>query len=502
MIKRSIFTLILALICSLSFSQHWVYFKDKGKGVSSENIDAPIQQKYKSRLEKTESIELIGYSKWLNAACVNGDISTLNNKRYVSKIEPVTKYKVSREFESIDSSLYGAADIQLNMLGLDRYHEMGYTGEGITIGVFDAGFKNLKSFIPFDSMWIRGQIKASYDFVRRGSMEFNTSMHGTSVLSIMGIDYPDSLIGAAPHANFVLARTEDANSETHIEEYNWIKALEWADSVGVDIIHSSLGYSQFDSGHYSYTYEDMDGGTSLITLATDIAARKGIFVTNSAGNEGAKEWKFITAPCDGKHVLCVGAVDSFENIANFSSVGPSSDGRVKPEVVAMGHNTAHISWGGLLRFGSGTSFSGPLIAGMVACLMQAHPKATNEQIFEAIILSADRYQNPDSAYGYGLPNVMRADTILGAIVLGIDRQIADNKILVYPNPTQSEVKVTSKTPISMVRLVDLQGREIFTEKVYNKNEVELDVLELKAGTYVIELMTQGHRFSKRLAIVH
>jgi serine protease AprX len=503
MIKKYIFLLCFVLGSTAAFTQnHWVFLKDKGPDGEANNLDAPVYDRYKKKLVRNKDVSVIGYSKWLNAACVEGDVSALSKRRYVSHTQSLTKYNVSKEFESIDTSRYGSADVQLQMLGLDQYHQMGYTGEGVVIGVFDAGFRKLNAFKAFDSMWTRGQILANYDFVRKDTLKYNTSMHGTSVLSIMGIDYPDTLTGAAPHASFVLARTEDAATETHVEEYNWIKALEWADSVGVDIIHSSLGYSLFDSGHFSYTYADMDGKTSLITLATDIATSKGIFVTNSAGNSGAKPWKFITAPCDGERVLCVGAVDSFNIKADFSSYGPSSDGRVKPEVMAMGKNTAHISSGGRLRFGNGTSFSGPMIAGMVACMMQANPNATNDHIFEAIIRSADRYNQPDSGYGYGIPNVMYADTILKAIRLGYQNTELF-PIKVYPNPATNLVSIESSMPISKIEIYSSTMQEVKNARVHHRSSVLHDVslANINSGIYFVRLHTNRGIITKKLLVV-
>lgn len=485
--------------------EHWVFFKDKGREVGNAELDSAIYPLYKNRLEKRNGLEVIGYSKWLNAACVSGDVKGLKNKGYISNIQPVGQYKVelTEAHQVVDTSRYGSADVQLQMIGLDKYHQLGHTGKGIRIGVFDAGFRRMNDFAAFDSLWMNGQIIDHYDFVRKDTLRFNTSMHGTSVLSIMGINYPDSLMGAAPHSSFVLARTEDGASETHVEEYNWIKALEWADSVGVDIIHSSLGYSLFDSGHFSYTYEDMDGQTTLITLATDIAASKGIFVTNSAGNSGAQEWRFITAPCDGKQVLCIGAVDSFERKADFSSFGPSADGRVKPEVMAMGHNTAHISNGGLLRFGSGTSFSGPLIAGMVACMMEANPRATNEQIFQAIIRSADRYQMPDSGYGYGLPNVMRADTILKGIILSAKQAALPAKPSIYPNPASGFISIRSEKKPEKISVFAIDGREMITVAPSQpESAYHIDLQNLTQGTYIVQTLIEEQVFRQKIVIVH
>jgi len=504
MIRILSLAVFIAITATSAIAQtSWVFFTDKGPETEASNLDAAVYPSYVNFLLEQEDIILHGTSRWLNAACVSGDVSTLDQKNFIRSTQLCGQYKVHREALGVDTSRYGGADIQLQMLGLDEYHQLGYTGKDIRIGVFDAGFRRLNTFKAFDSTWINGQIIAEYDFVRKDSLRYNTSMHGTSVLSIMGGNYPDSLMGAAPHASFVLARTEDAPTETHVEEYNWIKALEWADSVGVDIIHSSLGYSEFDSGHFSYTYADMDGSTTLITLATDIAYSKGIFITNSAGNQGAAAWRYITAPCDGKHVLCVGAVDSFEQKANFSSFGPSSDGRVKPEVVAMGKGTAHISSGGRLRYGNGTSFSGPLIAGMVACMMEANPRATNDQIFQAIIRSADRYQQPDSGYGYGLPNVMKADSILKGIVLKADQIAFEQGLRLYPNPVNSTLNIQSKKGLNRIVVYSSDMRTISTHHsdIQNNTSVALDLSSFAPGTYLVRIETSHSSTIRRISLV-
>ncbi|MBO6518121.1 MAG: S8 family serine peptidase [Bacteroidia bacterium] len=476
-------------------AQHsWVYFTDKCGQDSS--LDAAVCNDYLNQLIDL-NVEVVGNSKWLNAACVKGQPSELELLSFVDRIEPLGTYNIRKnQVQSVQEVYkYGNSDWQLEMLQLDSFHRLGYTGKGVTIALFDAGFYRADTLPAFDSLWLQNRIKGYWDFLRDDTTAFwEYDGHGKYVLSIAGANWPDSMMGAAPGANFLLARTEHAGKEVHLEEYAWVKALEWADSMGADIIHSSLGYSQFDTLEGDYTYEDMDGETTIITKATDIAFEKGIFVTNSAGNEGDDEWRYITAPCDGKHVLCVGAVDSFRMKADFSSFGPSFDGRVKPEVMAMGRGTTYINNQGHLTSGNGTSFSGPLIAGMVACLKEAWPDITNVQMFKAIVASSHLIANPDTfgGYGYGIPNVLRAhenlDVLSSVEVMDFDRP------RVYPNPAGDFVVVESVLPLTEIRLNDLTGKTIASQLADNKNSSRLSLLGIEAGIYVLEVRSEGNRW--------
>lgn len=422
-----------------------------------------------------------GYSKWEHAIAGNGP--TTQEHDFIIKTVPFGKYAIKKsEFVGQDFQ-YGRGDWQLKMLGLDSFHKLGYTGKGVTIALMDVGFYKVDSFSAFDSLWKNNQIKFWYDFVDNDSTVFNAGSHGMSVLSLIGGNIPDSLVGAAPDANFILMRTEDEASEKHIEEFNWIKAMEKADSLGADIIHSSLGYSLFDTLEGDYTYFDMDGKSTFITRATDEAFKRGMFVTNSAGNAGEQDWKYITAPCDGKFVLCIGAVDSNEIKAGFSSFGPSADNRVKPEVMAMGAKATIINSLGYVATGSGTSFSGPIMAGFVACLKQAHPKVENYRLYQAIIQSADRYTNPDSAYGYGIPNILRADSIL-KVMASLPLISHESKVSIFPNPGHNSFRVLGKEPIQSIEIRDIRGQLVSQFTDYQNQELNLNLL---SGVYFIHI---------------
>jgi subtilisin family serine protease len=447
-------------------------------------FESPTNSNYILELRNAE-VDIIGESKWLNAVCIHSkDIAKLNNVDFVAHIETLTPLNVEKQKINEEYS-YGWSDIQLEMLNLPAYHRLGFTGKGVKLAIFDAGFYKMDSLPIFDSMWAKNQVIANYDFVRNDTIDYTHDNHGMLVTALAAINYPDSMMGASPNASLILARTEDATSEKHIEELNWVRAMEWADSIGADIIHSSLGYSEFDTLEGDYTYADMDGKTTIITLAAELAASRGIFVTNSAGNQGAREWRHITAPCDGEHVLCVGAVDSFEVIADFSSRGPSSDGRIKPDVAAMGRKAAIPNEFGTMVTSNGTSLSGPLIAGLVACLKQAHPNKSNEQLFKAILMGSDRYETPDNDYGYGIPDALKIDSILrswpGAGIPTVSRITTK----IYPNPAHSVLKVSCE-PGSTYQIVAANGAEIVAGKLPNWINF-IDVSELAAQYYFIEV---------------
>ncbi len=465
--------------------EHWIFLDSKCSPEES-YFDAPICEDYLVELAQAD-IPIDKQSRWLNALSIDQKhLSQALSFPFVVHSQSQSRYRKS-EWELQSDFDYGAGDWPANMIGLDSLHRMGFTGKGVTIAVFDGGFNNLDSIGGFDSLRFDGRIIAHRDFALNKPLGFDQSAHGMQVMSTMAANQKDSLIGTAPHANYVLARTEVSGSETHQEEFNWINAMEWADSIGVDIIHSSLGYSLFDSLQGDYSYADMDGETTIITIAAELAASRGILITNSAGNSGNDPWYYITAPCDGPNVLCVGAVDSFENKPQFSSFGPSSDGRVKPDVMALGVRNTIYTPQGNLRTGSGTSFSGPVIAGAVACLMQAHPNKSNREIMDAVIQSADRFENPDSAYGYGIPDFRVADSILQSSASSV--VIQNLNIKVYPNPSQGLIKVQCE-PGSHYQLLCSDGR-LVDEGVFHNFLNFYPLREQAVGHYILRLEKDG-----------
>ena len=427
----------------------WIYFADKGNDyqkyfvnpesvVSSKSLqrrskifsesslidfsDIPVYEDYIEVLTKA-GFELRNKSRWFNSVSGYADKSTINKISYIPfikkidvvntfskrkndiefiKTEPVV-YKSSQP-EGVHFLNYGNSLTQNNLINVPQVHNLGYTGSGITICVMDAGFGNL-THEAFQSM----NIIAMYDFVNNSPV-MGSHSHGTAVLSILGGFKEGQLIGPAYGADFILARTEDVGSETPVEEDNWIAALEWADSIGVDITSTSLGYLDFDPPYTSYTWEDMDGNTATITIAADLAVAKGIFVVNSAGNEGFHSTRnTLIAPADGDSVFSIGAVNSSGVRTSFSSVGPTVDGRIKPDVMAMGSGVYYAALSGNQYWsGGGTSFSCPLVSGVSALLLEANPGLTPMELRDIFRNTSSQSSNPDREYGWGIVDALAA----------------------------------------------------------------------------------------------
>ncbi len=354
-------------------------------------------------------------SKWMNTALFTSaskiETGLLSDLPFVKKVqlvknpaEPVKrlgdKYGVTGP---ANISVAYDPGVPLNGVPL---HQSGFTGKNITIAVLDAGFVNADIIQSLEPLRRRGGIIATRDFVAGSDFVYGYHTHGTSVLSILAGSLPGYISGTAPGADYLLLRTEDDASEFPVEEDYWAAAAEYADSAGADIISSSLGYSKFDNPSMDYTFSQLDGNTAFITRAADAAASKGILVVSSAGNERATAWVRILAPSDGDSVLCVGAVNQDLTISYFSSAGYSSDGRVKPDVVAPGVNLPIQFRPDTVNTGSGTSFSCPVISGLCASLMQAVPGATAAEVITALQESSDRFNHPDALYGYGLPDFL------------------------------------------------------------------------------------------------
>ena len=286
-------------------------------------------------------------------------------------------------------------------------HEAGFHGQGITMAIVDGGFQNVDTLSAFDT--VREQILGIYDMTDDiDSVTGTTGNHGVKCFSTIAAITPDYQ-GAATAAQYYLIRSEENRTESPKEMDNWVASIELADSLGVDILSSSLGYAMFDDDRHTLTYADMNGQTTRCSRAATIAAEKGMLVIVAAGNEGNKAWHYISAPADADNILTVGAVNIHDSIAAFSSWGPTADGRVKPEVCATGSQTALINpLDNSVIYSNGTSFACPIIAGMAACLWSALPHATNMEIRERIIQSADRYTMPHAQYGYGIPNAWQA----------------------------------------------------------------------------------------------
>jgi serine protease AprX len=398
---------------------------------------------------------------------------------------------------AVTSSLeYGSSWLQTAVHNGQYMHNNGFTGRDITIAILDAGFSHVDELPVFNSLWENEQILGQRSFVLPGENVFTQSSHGMSVLSVIGGFLPGELIGSAPDASFWLIRSENSLTEYLVEEDNWIAAAEFADSIGADIINTSLGYSEFNDIAQNHSYAEMDGNTTRISNAADIAASKGMLVVVSAGNEGSSSWKYITAPADADSVLTVGAVDPYLQVAEFSSHGPSSDNQVKPEIVAIGQGIYVARLDGTIGQGSGTSFSTPLITGLAACLWQANRNATAMELRSAICKSADRFTQPDDKYGFGIPDFNLANIML-KLEKG-DEEIAQ-PVIAFPNPFNNFLYIVFKsgTDASVeISLCDLSGIEMMRTsypQVAGRTFVKLEgsFADLPKGAYMMRINSGG-----------
>jgi serine protease AprX len=405
--------------------------------------------------------------------------------RSVTLVEP-THGNVLKNTLSYD---YGQSYNQIAMLNGDKLHEEGYRGQGKVIAVLDAGFEGTNTIRTFDSLRDNGQILGSRDFVSPGGTVYGHHPHGTMVLSTMGANLPGELIGTAPMAGYWLLRTEDGDSEYIIEEYNWVAGAAYADSVGADVINSSLGYTDFNDPSQNHTCDDMTGNTTPVTKGANIAAQRGMVVVNSAGNSGGSGWMCVGAPADGTDVLAVAAVDSNGNYASFSSWGLIDGSYVKPNVAAQGALTV-VSWtDGTIVRSNGTSFSSPVTAGMVASLWSARPGLSATDLRRMIEQSGSQYNNPDTLLGYGIPDFFM---ILGEEGLGSPKAA---QAKVYPNPFNRSVTLTLTTgkETGLVAVLwSVRGERVFTstplacKKGENRFELSLPG-SLNNGLYLLQI---------------
>jgi len=538
--KRSIIILLLWIIFNPAIAQEsniykfWISFTDKNGtpytisspeeflsdrainrriryGIPVTESDLPVNPVYTDSLRKLNAT-LLYTSKWFNAAVIetmdSALVTLLNQQSFISHTkllypsshlnEPVLK--AFRDDKNISTLDYGLASQQIILHHGERLHQEGYQGQDMLIAILDDGFNNVDSLRAFDSLHINGQILGTKDFVRAGNDVYREHNHGMHVLSIIGGNIPGELVGTAPKAMFWLLRSEDVFSEYRIEEANWIAAAEFADSVGADIINSSLGYSIFTDSLQNYTYEDMDGQTAMVTRGADMAASKGILVVVSAGNSGNKEWKYITAPADGDSVLTVGAVNPEGYYADFSSQGPTFDGRIKPNVVSVGSGAIIQKTDGTVGSGNGTSFSSPIMAGLSACLWQKFRDLTNYEIILTLEQSSSMYPWPNNLIGYGIPNLGVANDI----ITGESCPPTDQDLNFYPNPVKSSLFISLAFPIGQVmqweiydasgcKIRSSSGKTYLTESGFYINSLD----GMNTGLYIIRITTDDKILSGR-----
>ena len=468
--------------------------------------DLPVNNAYIDSL-KNIGFNVLYTSRWFNSAVIStldsGQISATSQLPFVRSAIHLSrdsvagggKHKVLIDKFAAESLDYGLAATQIMIHQGDKLHSWGYLGKDIIIAILDAGFYNVDSLRAFDSLRMNNQILGTRDFVKPGNDVFREHTHGMSVLSIMGGNIPGELVGTAPAASFLLLRSEDPSSEQKIEEANWIAAAEFADSAGADIINSSLGYSKFDDSLQNYAYEDMDGNSTLVTRGADMAASKGLLVVVSAGNSGNTPWLYITAPADGDSVMAVGAVDQAGIYAPFSSQGPTYDGRIKPNLVAVGYGTFVQRVDGTVGPGAGTSFSAPVISGLAACLWQKFRDLPNYEIIKVMEQSSSLFPYPNHLIGYGIPNM----TVANDIITGDPISKEKRELTIFPNPAVSAISVSlsaNEGNYIQYDIFDLEGRKMsISGSVTGTNITEFTIRsidKITPGIYILKVTTQSH----------
>ena len=525
---KKLILIIAFLTTFVSFSQQdaWVYFNDKpnaaaffsnplselsqrsldrrtAQGIALAINDAPLEVSYVNQITAATGITIMAKSKWLNCLHIRGSVTdiqallafpfvnhvhfadnSLNNKMAV----PAISSPINKSMEVQTNFNYGTSANQIQMLNGHLLHQSNYTGSGKVIAVLDAGFPSVDVVSPFQRLRDNNQILGGYDYVNKSNNFYTGYNHGTLVLSTMGGYVDGQLVGTAPDAKYYLYITEDVNSENPVEESNWVEAAEEADRVGVDIITSSLGYFGFDNANYGHTYSDMTGNSAFGSQGANIAFSKGIVVLASAGNSANSAEPHVGVPAEANDVLAIGAVKADRSYASFSSIGPSFDGRIKPDVMAQGQSAVLSNTLGSVVTASGTSFSCPIMAGMIACFWQAIPWATNVQIVQFVKQSADRYTNPDYLFGYGIPDFQLA---LDTANLNSIANKKDTFVL-FPNPTSSNITLSFPSDINKVEVLfyNALGQVVLEKTIINSlSTISLD--DLQPGIYFYKIQSSS-----------
>jgi serine protease AprX len=517
---KKIYFIFAVLFLFLSFSsasagnktKYWIFFKDKGElffekqsfgktgnlyiaaekslsqrslerrkrtGVEIDYLDVPVNDNYITKL-KALGVVIENTSKWFNAVTAyleDPDIQNLKSLSFISELRPVALFKHEEDPGKITDPLlknmtlnkvaskysYGYAQYQVNSINVPKVHDLGITGEDVIVGMLDSGFD-----WRHPSALNKLKVLKEYDFVFKDSITANQAQdvsgqdsHGTLCFSILAGYAPDTLIGPSFSSQFILGKTENIASETRIEEDNWAAGIEWMENLGVDVVSSSLGYNTFDNDIGDYTYQDMNGATAICTIAADIAVSKGIVVVVAAGNEGTNSWKYMTAPADGKNVIAVGALSTNGVKASFSSFGPTSDGRIKPDVSALGVSVFHVVSGttSMIDYSSGTSVACPLVAGVASLIVSARPDLTPAQVRDALRNTASIAANPNNEIGWGNIDAYKALVYNG---------------IVYSNKPQQDnltdgIKIS--TYIASKYIIDMSSVKVYystDNKNYNK----------------------------------
>ncbi|MFV0564515.1 MAG: S8 family serine peptidase [Flavobacteriaceae bacterium] len=479
------------------------------QNIEIDERDVPVNENYIEQLKAATGITVMAKSKWFNAVHVQGslgDIGNLSNLNFVSAIDYANrslnskqvKQKAESKFQKTNTVFdYGNAVNQIEMVSIDQLHEADFTGSGVTVAVLDNGFLGVNTIEAFQRLRNANNIKGTYDFVGRVEDVYTYTTggkrtnHGTGVLSTMAAYIDGEYVGTAPDAAYYLFITEDNSSETPVEESYWVEAAERADSLGVDVINTSLGYKYYTNPNYSYSDADMDGNTAFITKGANIAFQKGLLLVNSAGNDGSRG---LNAPADSKYVFTIGSVNISGEYFSGSSTGSEMLSYIKPDVMALGHNTSVINDNNTITSGTGTSFASPIIAGGMACLKQALPNKSNAEIMQLVRQSASRYTNPDYQYGYGIPDFWQAYSA----TLSMENDNLNNSVVLYPNPTSHSFVVNGVLQNNTISIYNTLGKLVLSLDKY-ANNAPIDISVLPSGIYFVEVENESQ--SKALKLI-
>lgn len=544
---RRLFVLItLLLIVGVAYSQiapdrYWVQFTDKNNtpysidrpeeflsersiqrrikyGVALDEKDIPVNPSYIEAVENAGAT-ILNPSKWLNGVTIETNsesvLNAIEKLPFVKKTralhdEPLKQMIKNESFMNemnaesvVDMDVvrghYGKAQTQIELLNGIALHDMGYQGEGMWIGICDSGYEGADVHDIFQNMRDENRLLGTKDFVYKNGIVYSDDHHGTACLGLMAGYMPGTYVGTAPKASYFLCRTENINSENIIEEYNWVSAAEYMDSIGIDMISTSLGYISFDNPEASHAYSDFDGKTCIITIGAEIASSRGILCVAAAGNEGDNDFPYVGGPGDGKNVLTVGGVKADGTRAGFSSIGPTYDGRIKPDVMSFAYAVTVASPGNNFYEGNGTSFAAPSLAGMLACYWQARRDAPEGKIREVIKKSSNNYSSPNNEYGYGIPDFEKALDMLNLE----NCDIFDEKPLfyVYPNPSNGMVNFNLNYDVNViVQVFDMLGKMVYIFDNHNGDFAELNAFlsNLDEGVYMIKALGDKNIFTTKL----
>ena len=504
----------LALANPITIMTQAAIDRKNAQGIVIDERDVPLNEAQKALIEAATGITVMAKSKWMNALYVRGtenNINALLNLSFVEDIEFADK-SLNRpsagkqftqdkfEFEQAERPIYnyGNAANQTEMINVDYLHENDYIGEDIIVAFMDNGYPNVLTNPAYATLRNEGRLLGYYDFVARVESPTGTGSHGASTFSDAAAFLNGQFVGTAPGASYYLFVTEDDNNESPAEEAYWVEALERADSLGVYVTNTSLGYQDFDNSAYDHSYADLDGQTTIGARGANLAFDKGMITVTSAGNDG-QPWNFgyVGTPGDAPGAFTIGAVDPNGNYAGFSSHGPTVDGRVKPDVMAQGEDAAIVTANGNLSYANGTSFSSPITAGAVASLWQAVPHLKNDVVMQAIRESASMYNNPTDNMGYGIPNF--GDALEALLLLSVEDQLQENNFALYPNPVTTQISISfpKNAENADFTLYNVLGKKILQTKITTLNN-SVDVSGLSSGMYIASITSNNKTTSYKI----